>query len=204
MPIEMKFCQHCASLLSHRIPEGDDKLRFCCDTCDTIFYQNPNNVVGTLPIFEDSVLLCQRGIEPRKGKWTLPAGFMENGESTLQGAIRETYEEACVRVDTDDSSLYTLFNLPRINQVYLFFRASLKLPNFSPGIESLDVQLFNEEQIPWDEIAFPVVRATLKHYFEDRKTLNFPVRMFDIDYQKDQGMKIDLISQSRERKREDT
>ncbi|MAV31826.1 MAG: NUDIX hydrolase, partial [Gammaproteobacteria bacterium] len=137
------------------------------------------------------------GIEPRKGKWTLPAGFMENGESTLQGAIRETYEEACAKIDTDESSLYTLFNLPRINQVYLFFRASLKLPNFSAGMESLDVQLFDEQEIPWDEIAFPVVRTTLELYFEDRKTSNFPVRMFDVDYQKDQGVKIDLISQSR-------
>ena len=193
----MKFCQHCASLLNQRIPEGDDKLRFCCDSCNTIFYQNPNNVVGTLPIFESKVLLCQRGIEPRKGKWTLPAGFMENGESTLQGAIRETYEEACAKIDTDESSLYTLFNLPRINQVYLFFRASLKLPNFSAGMESLDVQLFDEQEIPWDEIAFPVVRTTLELYFEDRKTSNFPVRMLDVDYQKDQGVKIDLISQSR-------
>ena len=193
----MKFCQHCASLLNQRIPEGDDKLRFCCDSCNTIFYQNPNNVVGTLPIFESKDLLCQRGIEPRKGKWTLPAGFMENGESTLQGAIRETYEEACAKIDTDESSLYTLFNLPRINQVYLFFRASLKLPNFSAGMESLDVQLFDEQEIPLDEIAFPVVRTTLELYFEDRKTSNFPVRMFDVDYQKDQGVKIDLISQSR-------
>ena len=193
----MKFCQHCASLLNQRIPEGDDKLRFCCDSCSTIFYQNPNNVVGTLPVFESKVLLCQRGIEPRKGKWTLPAGFMENGESTLQGAIRETYEEACAKIDTDESSLYTLFNLPRINQVYLFFRASLKLPNFSAGMESLDVQLFDEQEIPWDEIAFPVVRTTLELYFEDRKTSNFPVRMFDVDYQKDQVLKIDLISQSR-------
>ena len=193
----MKFCQHCASLLNQRIPEGDDKLRFCCDSCNTIFYQNPNNVVGTLPIFESKVLLCQRGIEPRKGKWTLPAGFMENGESTLQGAIRETYEEACAKIDTDESSLYTLFNLPSINQVYLFFRASLKLPNFSAGMESLDVQLFDEQEILWDEIAFPVVRTTLALYFKDRKTSNFPVRMFDVDYQKDQGVKIDLISQSR-------
>ena len=126
----MKYCHHCAAETVHKIPPGDDKLRHCCEACDSIFYQNPNNVVGTLPTFGDKVLLCKRAIEPRLGKWTLPAGFMENGESSLEGAIRETLEEAGAKLLVDGSSLYTLFNLPRINQMYLFFRGAGRLRFF--------------------------------------------------------------------------
>ena len=192
----MKFCQNCAAPILQRVPEGDDKLRYCCDSCDTIFYQNPKNVVGTLPVFEDKVLLCKRAIDPRKGKWTLPAGFLENGESTLDGALRETSEEAGAAVEVDDNSLYTIFNLPRINQVYLFFRVKLANLKFSPGIESLEVQLFTEDEIPWDEIAFPVVRSTLEHYFSDRPHNNFPVRMFTVNYSADTGVETELLSTS--------
>ena len=195
----MKFCHHCGGLVFQRIPEGDDKLRYCCDSCDAIFYQNPKNIVGTLPTFEDKVLLCKRAIEPRRGKWTLPAGFMENGETTLAGAIRETAEEAGARVRVQQNNLYTLFNLPYINQVYLFFRAELEDLDFNPGIESLEVALFSEEQVPWEEIAFPVVRSTLKHYFADLPRSLFPVRMFDVHYDENRRIDTSLVSHSHER-----
>ena len=192
----MKYCHHCAAELIHKIPEGDDKLRHCCDACDTIFYQNPNNVVGTLPYYGDKVLLCKRAIEPRLGKWTLPAGFMENGESSLEGAIRETREEAGATISVREDSLYTLFNLPKINQVYLFFRAELADLNFAAGVESLEVALFAEEDIPCDELAFPVVHSTLKHYFADRQEQKFPVRMFDVHYSPERKITTTLISNS--------
>ena len=192
----MKYCQHCAAPLIIRVPEGDDKPRHCCDDCDVIFYQNPKNVVGTLTIHGEKVLLCKRAIQPRVGKWTLPAGFMENGESSLNGAIRETKEEAGANVILTDNSLYTLFNLPSINQVYMFFRAELAALEFNPGPESEDVALFSEAEIPWDEIAFPVVKSTLEHYFQDLKTNHFPVRMFDVLHAEDRTITTRLISLS--------
>lgn len=196
----MKYCHHCASPVLVKVPEGDDKPRHICEDCDTIFYQNPKNVVGTLPVFEDRVLLCRRAIEPRLGLWTLPAGFMENGESSLEGAIRETVEEAGARIRVAEDSLYTLFNLPRINQVYMFFRAELLDLDFDPGFESLSVEMFREEEIPWDEIAFPVVRETLQHYFQDRPVNRFPVRMFDVIHAEDRrSVTTQLISQSQPR-----
>lgn len=192
----MKYCHHCASPVSHRIPEGDDKPRHICEDCDTIFYQNPKNVVGTVPYDGDRILLCKRAIEPRLGKWTLPAGFMENGESSLEGAIRETSEEAGANIRVTENSLYTLFNLPRINQVYMFFRAELLDLKFDPGIESLEVALFEEKDIPWDEIAFPVVKETLRHFFEDLRQQKFPVRMFDVIHGENRTFTTNLISHS--------
>lgn len=192
----MKYCHHCASPIILRIPEGDDKPRHCCSDCNSIFYQNPKNVVGTLPIFEDKVLLCRRAIEPRLGKWTLPAGYMENGESSLNGAIRETREEAGAEIIISNDSLYTLFNLPTINQVYMFFRGELANLDFSPGAESLEVELFRQEDIPWKEIAFTVVKSTLELYFEDKKSQKYPVRMFDVHHQKELGITTNLISHS--------
>lgn len=192
----MKFCHHCAGPLIQRIPHGDDKLRYCCDPCNTIFYQNPKNVVGTLPIQGNRVLLCKRAISPRLGKWTLPAGFMENGESSLNGAIRETLEEAGATIRVRDDSLYTLFNLPSINQVYMFFRAEIIALDTIPGIETEEIGLFTEAEIPWQEIAFPVVRSTLEHYFLDLPQQHFPVRMFDVHHQEDRGITTRLISHS--------
>lgn len=192
----MKYCHHCASPVTHRIPDGDDKPRHICEDCDIIFYQNPKNVVGTVPYHGDRILLCKRAIEPRLGKWTLPAGFMENGESSLQGAIRETAEEAGANIRVADNSLYTLFNLPRINQVYMFFRAELIDLDFDPGFESLEVALFEEQEIPWDEIAFPVVRETLQHFFQDLRTNKFPVRMFDVIHGENRTITTSLISHS--------
>ena len=192
----MKFCHQCAGSLILRIPDGDDKPRHCCTECDTIFYLNPKNVVGTLPFFENKVLLCKRAIQPRIGKWTLPAGYMENGESSLDGAIRETREEAGASVIVKSDSLYTLFNLPKINQVYMFFRTELANLDFAAGIESQEVALFSEAEIPWQEIAFPVVKSTLEHYFDDLRRNQYPVRMFDVHHSKDRSFKTKLISTS--------
>ena len=196
----MNYCHHCAQPLELRVPDGDDRERHCCTACGRVHYQNPKNVVGTVPVFEDKVLLCRRAIEPRINKWTLPAGFMENGETSLEGAVRETMEEAGAEVKTGEHCLYTLFNLPDINQMYMFFRAELTNLNFSPGIESAEVAMFKEPDIPWKEIAFPVVYSTLDHYFKDRAQQHFPVRMFDIHHHpnRESGSKITttLISQS--------
>ena len=174
----MKFCCECGSQVSQSIPLGDNRLRFVCTNCDAIHYQNPKMVVGCLPEWEDKVLLCKRAIEPQYGKWTLPAGFMENGETTLQGALRETWEEAGARVEI--SHLFTLYNLPHISQVYLMFRARLLDLDFAAGEESLEVALFTEAEIPWDEIAFLTIEKTLRQYFEDRHNGKFGFHIGDI------------------------
>lgn len=174
----MKYCPTCGNNVSSRVPDGDNRKRFICDTCDEIHYQNPRIITGCLPVHEDKVLLCRRAIAPRRNFWTLPAGFMENGETSEQGATRETIEEACANVSVQ--SLYTLFNLPHISQVYMFYRAVLTDLDFAPGIESTDVRLFSESEIPWDELAFPVIRNTLLHYFSDRKTGAYPIHIEDI------------------------
>ncbi len=178
----MNFCSDCGQSVSHRIPEGEDRLRYVCDSCGLIHYQNPRIIAGCLPIHGEKVLLCKRAIEPRYGLWTLPAGFMENGETTLQAALRETWEEALASVECD--GLYAIFNLPKINQVYMIFRGELENLNFGPGTESLETALFEEQDIPWDDLAFEVMRKTLELYFHDRKTGHFPVRMLDITQHK--------------------
>jgi ADP-ribose pyrophosphatase YjhB (NUDIX family) len=139
-----------------------------------VHYQNPKIVVGCIPVWEQQILLCRRAIEPRYGLWTLPAGFMENGETSQQGAARETLEEACARVEVE--GLYTLFNLPRINQVYLLFRSRLLDLDFAAGEESLEVKLFDEQAIPWDRLAFPVIKESLKLYYADRQKGRYPLR----------------------------
>jgi ADP-ribose pyrophosphatase YjhB (NUDIX family) len=170
----LKYCSSCGAAVSKQIPEGDDRHRHICTGCDTIHYQNPCIIAGSLPIYEGRVLLCRRAIEPAYGYWTLPAGFMENGETTLEGALRESIEEANVRLDSME--LYTMIDIPHINQVYIFYRGTMNTPNYSPGVESLEVKLFDEQDIPWSDIAFPSVKTTLKYYFADRKTGLFPVR----------------------------
>jgi len=175
----MKFCSQCGNTVSLRIPEDDNRERFICDTCHYIHYTNPRIITGCLPIYEDKVLLCKRAIEPRKGWWTLPAGFMENGETSEQGAIREAMEEANANLKLQ--GLYTLFNLPSISQVYFFYRAQLTDLNYASGSESLEVKLFSENEIPWDELAFPVIHKTLTYYFTDRVSQQFPVRCEDVE-----------------------
>ncbi|WP_437883606.1 NUDIX hydrolase [Pseudomonas sp. LRF_L74] len=170
----MKFCSQCGSTVEHRIPAGDNRPRFVCTSCATVHYQNPRIVAGCLPVWGEQVLLCRRAIEPRRGFWTLPAGFMENGETTAEAAARETVEEACARVGS--LQLYTLYDLPHISQLHVFFRAELVDGQFDVGEESLEVRLFDEAQIPWNELAFPTVGRTLKYYFADRLQHNYPIR----------------------------
>jgi ADP-ribose pyrophosphatase YjhB (NUDIX family) len=175
----MKFCSHCGSdRLEIRIPDGDTLSRFVCANCGTIHYQNPKIVVGCLPEWDGRVLLCKRAIEPRHGLWTLPAGFLENGETLPAGAIRETLEEANARVALGD--LYTVISLPQINQVYMMFRARLEDVDFRPGAESLDVRLFDERDIPWEALAFRTIARTLRNWFLDRKSGVFPLRLSDL------------------------
>jgi ADP-ribose pyrophosphatase YjhB (NUDIX family) len=169
----MNYCSECAAPVELRIPEGDTLPRHVCGSCHTIHYSNPKVVVGCIPEWEDKILLCQRAIEPRYGLWTLPAGFMENFETTMEGAARETLEEAKAAVDI--SELYTLINLPEINQVYVMFRGAMRTPEFAPGSESLDVQLCDEDNVPWDKIAFPVIDQTLRLYFRDRRRGQFGI-----------------------------
>jgi ADP-ribose pyrophosphatase YjhB (NUDIX family) len=163
----MKFCSNCGAPVVLRVPAGDNLPRHVCDACDTIHYQNPKMVIGCIPEWEDRVLLCRRAIEPRQGLWTLPAGFMENGETVAQAALRETLEEANARVEL--GAMYTVLSVPHVNQVHIFYRGRLLDLGFGPGTESLEVQLFAEAEIPWKEIAFRTVSTTLRHYYGDRQ-----------------------------------
>ncbi|UCF56151.1 MAG: NUDIX hydrolase [Deltaproteobacteria bacterium] len=171
----MNYCSHCGAPVRLRIPAGDDRPRFVCDSCHTIHYQNPKMVVGCIPEREDKILLCRRAIEPRSGLWTIPAGFLENGETVIEGAKREAFEEARAKVEI--LSLYTLFDLTHINQVYLIFRARLLDHDYMPGEESVEIRLLEKEEIPWDDIAFPSIKKTLRLYFKDRPTGIFPIHM---------------------------
>jgi ADP-ribose pyrophosphatase YjhB (NUDIX family) len=176
----MKFCSHCGSdRLDFRVPDGDTLPRYVCAVCNTIHYQNPKIVVGCLPVWEEQVLLCKRAIEPRYGLWTLPAGFLENGESLPAGALRETLEEASARVEIED--LYTIISLPQINQVYMMFRSRLVDLGFGPGTESLEVQLFDEQDVPWEQLAFRTITRTLRNWFLDRKLGAFPLRLSTLE-----------------------
>lgn len=164
----MKYCSLCGNSVEFKIPQDDNRLRFICQSCGEIHYQNPKNVVGTIPILGEKILLCRRGIEPRKGLWTLPAGFLELDETTAQGAQRETIEEAGAEIEI--GPLFSILNVAHIGQVHWFYLATMISPTFSPYTsESLEVALFDEENIPWDDIAFLTVRTTLQWFFADRK-----------------------------------
>ena len=179
----LKHCRSCGTAVVSRLPDdGDTKVRAVCPACNTVHYDNPLNVVGTVPIWgEDNaqVLLCKRNIEPRWGKWTLPAGFMEMGETTAQGAARETIEEAGAQFQLQD--LFTVMNVVRVGQLHLFYRAKLLSLDFDPGHETIEARLFTESEIPWDEIAFKTVRETLLLYFSDRRANQFGIHVMDID-----------------------
>ncbi len=175
----MKFCSNCGATVQLRVPPGDTLPRHVCDACHTIHYQNPRMVVGCIPEWEDRILLCRRAIEPRHGLWTVPAGYMENGETTFDGALRETLEEANARVEI--GPLYALYNIPHINQVYILFRGRLLDLDVSPGAETLEVRLFAEHEIPWDGIAFASVRNTLTHYYQDRRNGEYQFHLGTIE-----------------------
>lgn len=171
----MRFCCHCGARLVQQIPPGDDRERDVCPQCGSIHYQNPKVIAGCIAEWQGKILLCRRAIEPRHGLWTLPAGFMELGETLEDAARRETLEEA--RAEVRLVGLHTLISLPQLSQVYVFFRAQLLEGRHAPGQESLETQLFCEAEIPWQELAFTTVRQALQTYFEDRKQGSFSPRV---------------------------
>jgi len=182
----MNFCNQCGEKVTQTIPENDNRLRFVCSSCNFIHYQNPNIVAGVLPLIIDTdgiekVLMCRRAIEPRHGFWTLPAGFMENAESLEQAAARESIEEANLKLGK--LRLYMVTSLPYINQVYMMYIGQAE-NDFSPGMESLETHLFIESEIPWDQLAFPVIKQTLQNYYSDRanfvKQNREPIRKLSI------------------------
>lgn len=177
-PRSFKHCKACGSPVEYRTPADDNRERATCTVCSTVHYENPLNVVGTLPVWEDKVLLCRRNIEPRHGYWTLPAGFMELGETTEEGAVRETVEEAGARVELQ--GLYTLLNVVRVGQLHLFYRARLLDTDFAPGPETIEAQLFSEGEVPWEDLAFRTVKKTLEHFFDDRRQGQFALHCADI------------------------
>ena len=162
----MKFCPNCGAALARRVPPGDSLPRAVCDACGSIHYENPKLVLGSIPEWEGQVLLCRRAIEPRYGYWTLPAGYMENGESAGEAAARETLEEAGARIEL--LSAFSMVSVPYVNQVHVFFRARLLDLDFKAGVESIEVALFEEARMPWKDIAFRTVGLTLRHWFADR------------------------------------
>lgn len=174
----IKHCRICGAPTQYSVPADDNRERAVCTVCGEIHYENPLNVVGTLPVWDEQVLLCRRNIEPRYGLWTLPAGFMELGESIAEGALRETVEEAGANIELLE--LYTVLNVVRVGQVHLFHRARLLDTRFAPGPETIEAQLFHEQEIPWDQLAFRTVRETLQHYFADRKRGRFELHVADI------------------------
>jgi ADP-ribose pyrophosphatase YjhB (NUDIX family) len=177
-PRSFKHCKACGSPVLYVTPPDDNRERATCTACGTVHYENPLNVVGTLPVWDDKVLLCRRNIEPRHGYWTLPAGFMELGETTEQGAVRETTEEAGARVELQ--GLFTLLNVPRVGQLHLFYRARLLDTDFAPGPETIEAQLFAEHEVPWENLAFRTVKTTLEHFFDDRRQGQFTLHCADI------------------------
>ncbi|GAP38272.1 NUDIX hydrolase [Piscinibacter sakaiensis] len=174
----IRHCRSCGNTVRYEVPPDDNRERAVCTVCRTIHYVNPLNVVGTVPAWEDKVLLCRRNIEPRHGYWTLPAGFMELGETTADGALRETVEEAGAHIELQ--GLFTLLNVTRVSQVHLYYRARLLDLDFAPGPETIEARLFGEDEIPWEELAFRTVRATLEHYFADRRRGQFGIHCADI------------------------
>jgi len=175
----IKHCRDCGAAAVYRIPDdGDTKERAVCPVCHTVHYENPLIVVGTIPYWEDKVLLCKRNIEPRWGKWTLPAGFMELAETVAEGAARETLEESGAQFELE--GFFSLLNVAHVGQVHMFYRARLLSQTFEPGFETIEARLFAEEEIPWEQIAFRTVKVTLERYFRDRAAGQFNFHAVDI------------------------
>jgi ADP-ribose pyrophosphatase YjhB (NUDIX family) len=178
-PRSIRHCKSCGAATDYLVPPDDNRHRAVCSACKVVHYENPLNVVGTVPIWGEQVLLCRRNIEPRHGFWTLPAGFMELGETLAQGAIRETVEEAGANFEL--KSLFSLLNVVRAGQVHVFYLAELSNTTFAPGPETIEARLFHEHEVPWDELAFLTVRETLKRYFADRRQGQFGFHCADIE-----------------------
>jgi ADP-ribose pyrophosphatase YjhB (NUDIX family) len=174
----IRHCRACGNPVDYRVPADDNRERAVCAACGEIHYENPVNVVGTVPVWGEQVLLCRRNIEPRYGLWTLPAGFLELGESTEAGAVRETDEEAGARIELQ--GLFTVLNVVRVGQLHLFYRARLHDNHFDPGPETIEARLFHEHEVPWELIAFRTVRTTLERFFADRRAGRFGVHCADI------------------------
>lgn len=173
-----KHCKTCGAPVVYAVPADDNRERATCTACGAVHYENPLNVVGTVPVWGDQVLLCLRNIEPRYGKWTLPAGFLELGESTAEGALRETIEEAGARIRLE--GLFTMLNVVHVGQVHFYYRAALQDVHFAPGSETIEARLFHEDEIPWDELAFRTVRETLMHYFAERRRGQYDLLCADL------------------------
>ncbi|MGD9586703.1 MAG: NUDIX hydrolase [Brachymonas sp.] len=171
------FCRYCGHATELREPEGDNRKRAVCPSCGTIHYINPLVVVGTLPVWQDRILLCKRNIEPRRGKWTLPAGFMELHETTSQGAARETMEESGAEFDM--GPLFGVMNVPEVGQVHMFYLCTLRHDRFDPGHETMEARLFSEEEIPWEELSFRTVEHMLRTFLADRAKGHFGVHVHD-------------------------
>ena len=170
--MEVKYCADCGSPVVFRTPSGDDRPRYLCESCGTVHYQNPKMVVGCIPLWRNKVLFCRRAIEPRYGKWTVPAGFLEIGETVAEGAARETREEA--RAEITDLKPYFMYDLTFIGQVYFMFIGNVAGGICGVGEESLEVRFFRKTEIPWDDIAFPVIWKCLKLFVADSGKGEFP------------------------------
>ena len=184
----MNFCNACGAPVVQQIPPGDNLPRYVCTRCEAIHYQNPKVVAGCVAVWGDKILMCRRAIEPRYGLWTLPAGFMENGETAMAAAAREAYEEA--RAEVIDLALFALYSLPQINQLYVMYRGGLRDGAASVGEESLEVRLFDEPGIPWQELAFPTIHETLERYFADRSAGGFGIHHGDITRDADRRVQV--------------
>jgi len=174
----MKFCSHCGAPVILAVPQGDDRPRFCCTACNTVHYQNPKMVVGCIVECSEKVLLCRRAIEPRYGTWTVPAGYLENQETVIDGVRREIFEEARARIER--LTPYGLYSIQHVSQVYLIFRGALVGAEYGAGEESLEAALFAPDEIPWHCLSFPVIERTLQHYVEDYDRKTFPFHIENI------------------------
>jgi len=171
----MKYCSNCSQPVASIVPAGDNRPRWVCRSCGTVHYENPRIVAGCVPEYQGQILLCRRAIEPRRGYWTVPAGFMENGETLAEAAARETWEEALARVEI--GRLFSVVDIVQAAQVHVFFTGTLAQPEFGAGAETLESYLCDPGDIPWADLAFPSIRIALEHYLEDRRTGNVVVRL---------------------------
>ena len=178
-PRHARFCGQCGTAITRRVPPEDNRERDVCEHCGAIHYQNPRMVVGTVPVLGDRILLCRRAIEPRHNTWTLPAGFMELSETTAQGALRETQEEA--GADVEMGALYTVIDVPHVDQVHIYYLARARSDHLDPGPESLEARFFALDEIPWKNLSFRSVITTLEHFVADHAKGSFQTRQYALE-----------------------